>query len=422
MADGRGGAAKRKEEADLRARLRTLDWELDPITPAMAANVPTWRAAYSDRTCALMAAFCEIAYDRFEDMRTDNRQDLAIKLAGGGFTLINTYNSPIGTQAFLATSDQFAVLAFRGTAGLDDWGTNLNARREALDPARPQIKVHGGFLQAFKDVEALVRADVDKYVKPTLGLYITGHSLGGAVAQIAAALLRRDNLAACYTYGAPRVGGLSLDRQVRCPHYRMVNAWDLVPAVPPPLWNGYLQGGDVRTLWGNAQRPDRHNRFPILQVLAEIWALIVLPFSRRFLVIDDHMIWNYREKLEAIVALSGKAADLDDAGLAMSSAELAARFEIAAYTAARRARLEFDGALTTALSAMAAAAGERIVAAESLASARQKRAIEGEGAFDSLVWALLPVRNRLMYDDAKPTDSACLTGALADMGAFAPFW
>jgi hypothetical protein len=33
------------------------------LSPTQSEAVPTWRAAYSDRTSALMAHFCELAHD-----------------------------------------------------------------------------------------------------------------------------------------------------------------------------------------------------------------------------------------------------------------------------------------------------------------------------------------------------------------------
>ena len=113
--------------------------------------------------------------------------------------------------------------------------------------------VHQGFWDAFHDMGAAIREAVDTHTSsPEIGLYITGHSLGGAVAQVASAVLERDNLAACYTYGSPRVGTLNFDHAVKCPHYRGVDNWDLVPGVPPP-WShgGYLHSGDPRLLRGD---------------------------------------------------------------------------------------------------------------------------------------------------------------------------
>jgi predicted lipase len=55
-------------------------------------------------------------------------------------------------------------------------------------------------------------------------------------------------LAACYTFGSPRVGTGDFDRQVKCPHYRVINNWDLVPSVPLPWFRGYRHTGDPRLL------------------------------------------------------------------------------------------------------------------------------------------------------------------------------
>ncbi|MGB6398502.1 MAG: hypothetical protein WBF73_22870, partial [Bradyrhizobium sp.] len=35
------------------------------LSPMQSEAVPSWRAAYSDRTSALMALFCELAHDTF---------------------------------------------------------------------------------------------------------------------------------------------------------------------------------------------------------------------------------------------------------------------------------------------------------------------------------------------------------------------
>ena len=55
----------------------------------------------------------------------------------------------------------------------------------------------------------------------------------GALAIIAAKRLERDTLAACYTFGSPRVGNLEFAEEIRAPIYRVVDAADGVPRVPP---------------------------------------------------------------------------------------------------------------------------------------------------------------------------------------------
>ena len=282
------------------------------LDPLEAASAPTWRAAYSDRTAALMAALSQLAYVPFEvtpaaggqkAVKPGGEQDLATLLDAGGFRLISLFNKD-DTQAFLAIlPDQYAVLAFRGTTSVNDWMINANVRRVDL-PGVPGVRVHCGFLEAFQGCRLEIERAVNQNVPNTLGLYITGHSLGGGLAQIASAVLERDNLAACYTFGSPRVGTLGFDRQVKCPHYRLVNDWDVVPGVPVPWFHGYFHTGDPRLLTPDAkdQMALRRDRLGVSRFFVDLWALAVGWLQPRFLIVDDHMIWNYRTQLEAIAS------------------------------------------------------------------------------------------------------------------------
>jgi hypothetical protein len=261
------------------------------LTPADAAEIPTWRAAYSDRTAALMAAFSQLAYLPFLDtqpppakgspklLKDGGWDELQDRLSAGGFSLAATFNKD-DSQAFLAVNkDEFAVLAFRGTANLGDWAINLNALRMPL-PGFPGVQVHRGFWEAFEASNDEIRAAVDLHVPDNLGLYITGHSLGGALAQIASAVLERDNLAACYTFGSPRVGTRNFDRDIKCPHYRLINHWDLVPGVPAPSPWGYQHTGDPRLLTGKQpQEALRRDRMFFPRLMVDLWSICVWPFS-----------------------------------------------------------------------------------------------------------------------------------------------
>jgi hypothetical protein len=283
-----------------------------PLTPQDAKSAPTWRAAYSDRTAVLMAKFSQLAYVPFENLekppegggekpeKDGGRDQLAALLAGGGFELKEVFNWNY-VQAFLAVNkDEFAVLAFRGTANSEDWGINLDAALTPL-PGYPHVRVHSGFWEAFAAQGDRIQAALALHVPVDLGLYISGHSLGGALAQIASAVFERDTLAACYTFGSPRVGTMNFDRQVKCPHYRLVNHWDLVPGVPPPLLRGYQHTGDPRLLVGSRPREAlRRDRWPWAWLVAQLWALVTWPIRGRFFSIEDHMIWNYRTYLEGV--------------------------------------------------------------------------------------------------------------------------
>jgi hypothetical protein len=281
------------------------------LSPTQSEAVPAWRAAYSDGTSALMALFCELAHDAFvvDQMPADQapaptvagdagRNELKRRLEAGSFRLVQIFSND---QAFLAVREKhFAVLAFRGTRGKELLDIDLNFRLVPL-PGVPGVMVHCGFLEVFNSCKDEIEAVVNDSVSPTLRFYIIGHSLGGALAQIASAALNRDNLAACYTFGAPRVATAGFDEQVRCPHYRVINNWDLVPALPPAFFRGYSHNGDPRLLTPKrsvALRRDRYGSF-----LYNFAAIVLVTLrTRRLLINDDHMIWNYRKRLEEIAA------------------------------------------------------------------------------------------------------------------------
>ena len=283
------------------------------LPPGATKTAPTWRAAYSDRTAALMAALSQLAYVPFEAVRSPvprqpkpmrpGGRDALAEYLGPDFTSLQLFNKD-DTQAFLAVSPDFAVLSFRGTANFEDWITNLDAVLVPLEDAPADVYVHQGFLSAFNCCRSEIKAAVDENVGPDLGLYITGHSLGGALAQIASAVLERDNLAACYTFGSPRVGTLDFDVQVKCPHYRLTNDWDIVPGVPPPWNSGYHHTGDPRLL-KTGPKLFRRDRGVVSRFLVDLVASIAGLFSNRFLAIDDHMIWNYRAGLDQLSSERG---------------------------------------------------------------------------------------------------------------------
>ena len=271
--------------------------------------VPTLRAAYSDRTSALMALFCELAHDTFvaDQVLTDHaptatgvvaRNELKRRLEAGGLRLVQVFNKD---QAFLAVREgYFAVLAFRGTKGKELLDIDLNLRLVPL-PGVPGVRVHCGFLDVFSRCKSEIEAAVNENVPSKLGLYITGHSLGGALAQLASSALNRDNLAACYTFGSPRVGTGGFDEQVKCPHYRVINNWDLVPGLPLALFRGYRHNGDPRLLTPKTSFALRRDRYA--SSLYNIAAIVLVTLrTRKLLINDDHMIWNYRKRLEEIAA------------------------------------------------------------------------------------------------------------------------
>ncbi|MFM7325928.1 MAG: lipase family protein [Nodosilinea sp.] len=152
------------------------------------------------------------------------------------------------TQAFLFRKGSNAILAFKGTQQLSDWKTNLKIRLrrfavqdETVTP--PSGRVHRGFFEAWQSVEKKVAYYVKKWMKedPDLKLWVTGHSLGGALAAMATISLdsRGIPISGLYTFGQPRIAGWgmvnAMNRRLGDRIYRYVNNNDIVPLIPTQI-------------------------------------------------------------------------------------------------------------------------------------------------------------------------------------------
>lgn len=257
---------------------------------------PIMRAAYSDRMAWILSSMADLAYDRFED---DSKacELFTLKLKGGGFRLVQIFNSdPTDTQAFLAANADFAVLAFRGT--------EVKKKKDVLTDLRAtQISaIEGGVHKGFQAAYDSVKDEIEKSLgtlDPKLPIYITGHSLGAALATVATQNLDvgskfRDRIAACYTFGSPRVGNTKYDRAFKAPIYRMVNTTDIVTVIPL-LTMGYVHIGDIRYL---GRTPDEFSRqIPFFLRLFLFLAALLRLFGPW---VGDHAIDEYRRKLSEI--------------------------------------------------------------------------------------------------------------------------
>jgi hypothetical protein len=260
---------------------------------------PIKRAAYSDRTAWVMASMAQLVYSPFENGGKE-RELLLKKLEGGGFKLIGEFNDPkTDTQAFLVTNDTYAVLAFRGTEVSKK--TDIMTDAKAAKVSVVEGRVHRGFLGAYNSI----REEILIALKGVTGLplYITGHSLGAALATVATNYLEnevidgvplRDQIAACYTFGSPRVGNKEFDRDFKSAIYRVVNTTDIVTVVPL-LAMGYIHIGDVRFL--EPGMGDIRRGIPILR---RIFFFLTAVFRLFGPLVGDHAIDLYRKKLEAV--------------------------------------------------------------------------------------------------------------------------
>ena len=244
----------------------------DRVNSLLDKSFPAYRQAYSDRKAWLMACLSELAYIRFNPLFSNSKQkewflgnistllddslvegskvssltklidtiaydhdeernQLESELKTIRIQLVETFDRS-GTQAILVASHKFIALAFRGTESdkMEDIKTDLRAKTTQCETGG---KIHIGFQEAYEKVAVDIQAKIDEPQFQEKPLFITGHSLGGALAMIAAKkLTHKGGIAACYTFGAPRVGDEEWISDIKTPVYRLVNAADCVPMLP----------------------------------------------------------------------------------------------------------------------------------------------------------------------------------------------
>lgn len=199
--------------------------------------------------CALMAKMAGIAY---LDGNEAFKEYKALGWLGHQFI------EKDGAQCHVVWNDKELVLCFRGTE--PDEFSDIKADLNAI-PDRGQSGgwVHNGFQEELNKIWPMIFEAVEQ--NPRYNMYICGHSLGGAMATLAASRLQSQTNA-LYTYGSPRVGTRAFVKSVGVKHYRHVNNNDIVPKVPFAFL-GYRHHGELRYInfYGNIRKMTKWQRF-----------------------------------------------------------------------------------------------------------------------------------------------------------------
>lgn len=198
-----------------------------------------------DHNALLLATACKLAYLPADQ----GREEFKAKL-GGDAELISRDN----TQVYVAQNDDAIIVAFRGSEqpnsldGFKDW-LLTNAKNFLMVPegragtdfaaAGVGAKFHQGFIEALEEVwEPLLTAVKGALVTKRRPVWVTGHSLGGALAQLAAWRFLRNFIPVhqLYTFGAPMIGNdaaaEAFKRSFPNKIFRFVDTRDLVPKLP----------------------------------------------------------------------------------------------------------------------------------------------------------------------------------------------
>lgn len=168
---------------------------------------------------------------------------------------------------FLLESDEDSILVFRGTQRTAEWVGNIYAVQQPyLDPSTGESlgNIHSGFRRIADSIISPLAVDAVKQINPTKPCYVSGHSLGAALAtvlalDIALAVPELQPQLQTYVYASPRVGDpefVSSYAKILPNSFRITNLADSIPMMPPTKlraefvhvgeeWAFLSQGGDI---------------------------------------------------------------------------------------------------------------------------------------------------------------------------------
>ncbi len=222
-------------------KVNDFRYEMDKVLLSNIFKFEFEQSTYSFAKALRFAHFSELAYYEPEYVEAQ------LKYWGLGEKAFHWIEDKTwDTQAFVAIFPDYVVLCFRGTSNLKDLVQDLKFVRTPSEDFEGEI--HNGFNEAFqyvkKDIlEIMLANGKDRRV------YVMGHSLGGALAQLFAYKLAEEGFLSVngiYLYGSPLVGDAVFanafnhfwaDRT-----YLHINNKDLIARIPPMLL-GYKEVG-----------------------------------------------------------------------------------------------------------------------------------------------------------------------------------
>ena len=340
--------------ADLRPAGEPVDAGADfPVYDKLADRLARPSDDPDDVVRHVLATCCGYAYG--------DKDVVAMMMARMGLERANLAEIAMSVDAMLLRSTAYIVqskdgriviLCYRGTPPLDliSWALDAEIEPEQVDIGRAgdplRGDVHGGFYRNVRAicsdvVKALLRAVEGQsivrggggVVKPLEALYITGHSLGGAMALLMAMMLRKtqpgtdygkiaDKLRAVYTFGQPMVASQQLaddlqqDQFFRNKLVRHIYNRDVIPQLPP--LGDYAHFGQEyqynvnagcwqRSERLTAQLTDRQAWLDVVATLTSLWrpARAVALFEGR-VGITERVHDHYPVRYVAASAPSGK--------------------------------------------------------------------------------------------------------------------
>lgn len=228
----------------------SFDWFDHAYIQYQIENLDWANNDFSLEKMYIMSMFSELAYCEITeiDVKAKNYRRATVVPSYAFQELIQKYQTQfpeiirnlelaqfriVTNSIYIATIIKFSEVTFvalRGTSKTADWIINLDAKSASYREG----KLHGGFFkEASKNLEELVKC---KELQAG-HIYITGHSLGGALAVILENICQEKiggSIVSTYTFGAPRTGNIENSKGWN-DQYSCIRRGDPVPNFPPKI-------------------------------------------------------------------------------------------------------------------------------------------------------------------------------------------
>ena len=183
---------------------------------------------------------------------SDPRKEVLEKLSessphGRVVKFISDKTTDIQVGITISETNKRICVVFRGSESKSDWYYDfMILKRKILHDTYADVHVHSGFYRQLHDTgvyeKIVVTLKTLLHEHPDYDIYITGHSLGGALCTLFGFELSHeiDNHVSIVSFASPRVGNQAFkdafDSKQNLEHYRITNDRDVITGTPMVLF------------------------------------------------------------------------------------------------------------------------------------------------------------------------------------------